>query len=119
MSLSSTNGVRIDDSHEWDQLSRGYNFPSPRNRRPVFVNLLRAEAKRIRERTGWVRALDIGCGTGISEDARVNTAYLGGVREVVDELWGVEPDTSVQPASHFDRVFSATLESLNLGGQTA
>ena len=111
--------VRIDDSHDWETLRNGYNFPSPRNRRAVFVNLLRGEALRLHRRGGRVRALDIGCGTGISEDVRVNQAYLAGIRERVDELWGVEPDSSVVPAKGmFDRFFSTSLESLDLEGET-
>lgn len=81
------------DDLTFGELAERYNFRNVSSRARLFVRLL---LKEVQGRDKPVRALDIGCGTGISTgDQRL--MYLRAVAQAVDELWGVEPDTSIQP----------------------
>lgn len=99
------------DDLSFDELSRVYSFDQVSDRRRMLVRLLLKEAAARQEP---VRALDIGCGDGISEERPVNGLYLGAVRQAVSELWGVEPDESVKPSPLFDRFQYAVAESADL-----
>lgn len=100
------------DDLPFEELARRYNRGLTSDRRGVLVRLLIKEAAR-RQRP--VRALDVGCGTGISEEPGVNTEYLQAVRAHVDELWGIEPDSGVTPAHGLiDHFQHATMENAKL-----
>jgi SAM-dependent methyltransferase len=100
------------DDLSFEELSSRYNFALTSDRRRVLVRLLIKESQK---RPRPVRALDIGCGTGISEQEGENVKYLRGVRDHVDELWGIEPDVNILPhhglLDHFQH---AVMETANL-----
>ncbi len=56
--------------------------------------------------SGPITALDIGCGRGVAR----NVQPIEAIADRVDQLWGVEPDTSISVAPCFDRVWRSTLE---------
>lgn len=86
-------GRDLHDSFGFDELCRSYNYAVISDRRRLFVRLLHEEFAR---RTGHLRVLDIGCGEGLGED-ELKVHYLRAIRERSDELWGVEPDRTIQP----------------------
>jgi SAM-dependent methyltransferase len=104
------------DDLSFEELSARYNYGLTSDRRGVLVRLLLKElARRQRPR----RALDIGCGTGIGEDVVKGAEYLRAIREQVDELWGLEPDTRIQPAHGLlDHFQHTTLEQADLPPQS-
>jgi 2-polyprenyl-3-methyl-5-hydroxy-6-metoxy-1,4-benzoquinol methylase len=81
------------DDLTFAELSERYNFRNVSSRDRLFVRLL---LKEIQGRDKPVHALDIGCGTGISTGPQ-NTTLLRALANEVDELWGIEPDTAIQP----------------------
>jgi SAM-dependent methyltransferase len=100
------------DALSFGELSARYNYRRTSDRRGVLVRLLIQESL---SRSRPVRALDIGCGTGISEEPGTNAEYLRAVRQYVDELWGVKPDRSVTPTHGLlDQFQHATLEGATL-----
>ena len=107
--------VRPTEAHDalpFGELSARYNYGLTSDRRGVLVRLLIRECL---SRARPVRVLDIGCGTGISEEPKVNVEYLRAVRQFADELWGVEPDPGVSPDHGLlDQFQHATLEGAKL-----
>ncbi|WKW12474.1 class I SAM-dependent methyltransferase [Pseudogemmatithrix spongiicola] len=94
---------------------RAPNYRRTSDRRRVFVHAVRESLAEAARAGGPVRALDIGCGWGISDDRVAGPEFLAGVRAAATELWGIEPDPSVQPThGHFDRFQHATLEGAEL-----
>lgn len=82
------------DDLSFDELIRSYNFRNVSDRALLFIRLL---LKELDGRASPIRALDIGCGNGISSSREHQTNYLHAIAKKTDELWGVEPDTSIQP----------------------
>jgi SAM-dependent methyltransferase len=100
------------DDLTFEELGARYNYDLTSDRRRILVRLL---IKECGKRQHPIRALDIGCGTGISEEEGVNAEYLRAFRAHVDELWGVEPDESVTPTHGLiDHFQHATLEAAKL-----
>lgn len=100
------------DDLTMEELSRRFSYGQVSDRRRLFTRLVLREVARVRalgvER---VRALDVGCGSGMARDPR----YTEAVRGSVDELVGVEPDPSAQaPPGLFDRVHRSTLEDADV-----
>jgi 2-polyprenyl-3-methyl-5-hydroxy-6-metoxy-1,4-benzoquinol methylase len=81
------------DDLSFSELASRYNFRNVSSRDRLFVRLL---LKELAGRDKPIHVLDIGCGTGISTGEN-NTLLLRAVADQTDELWGVEPDTSIQP----------------------
>jgi len=104
--------VTPDDDLSFEQLAARYNYNTTSDRRRVLVRLIHKEIARRRRS---VTVLDVGCGTGISEEPGVGVEYLRAVRQQVDCLWGIEPDTSIQPTHGLlDHFQHATLETADL-----
>lgn len=100
------------DGYSFEELQSHYNFRKTSDRRRVFVRLIRNE---LNSRPRPVRVLDIGCGTGISNDPLSGPQFLQVIRRATDELFGVEPDRSVEPDHQlFDHFQHATMESAEL-----
>lgn len=99
------------DDLPFDELARRYNFRNVSDRARLFVRLL---LKELDGRDGPVRALDIGCGNGIST-GRDAHGYLQAIHRRVDALWGVEPDETMTPThGMFTRFQHAMLEDADL-----
>lgn len=99
------------DGYSFGELQNSYNFQKTTCWQRSFLRLLAAEANCLREETGRVRALDIGCGRGIGRRPQ----WTAAVREHFDELWGIEPDPDVRPAPGvIDQFQTATLETAKL-----
>ncbi|MGH7243337.1 MAG: class I SAM-dependent methyltransferase [Phycisphaerales bacterium] len=95
---------------EWrfDDLTQTYNFPHDRSDRvSLFCSFIRNEAERYGEAA---RGLDIGCGVGIGMRPSATTS----VAKCFGELWGVEPDATIQQAPVFARVQHAVFEQAEL-----
>lgn len=92
----------------FDDLKLSYNFRHKSNQTEVFLDLLAEEVARHRRP---VCALEIGCGRGMALDPWKTRRAAA----LFDELWGVEPDSRVEPAqgafTHFQH---ATLEEADL-----
>lgn len=96
------------DDLAFEELARRYNFQQTSNRLGVFVRLLIRECE---ERGRPLRTLDIGCGEGMGQEARFHLA----VKRYVDEVWGVEPDTTTRPADGlFEHFQQAMMEDAEL-----
>src|ERR1700728_2088766 len=74
------------DGWTFESLAAAYNYDNTSDRRATLVDLVVQES---RKRAKPVCILDIGCGTGISEDASTNVSFLKTVRENCDHLWGI------------------------------
>ena len=99
------------DRLSFDELKTAYNFQKTSSWERTFVRLLAAEGERIRERTGHVRALDVGCGVGIARRPH----WTAAVRPYFDELVGVEPDPTITPDPEvIDSFQTASLETADL-----
>ena len=99
------------DKYSFEQLQNAYNFQQTSCWQRTFLRILAEEADRLREESGSVRALDIGCGKGIGRRPH----WTAAVREHFDELWGIEPDPTIEPAPGvIDRFQTATLETADL-----
>ncbi|MCY2952917.1 MAG: class I SAM-dependent methyltransferase [Planctomycetota bacterium] len=100
------------DDLTFEELGARYNYMMTSDRARVFVRLL---LKELSNREHPVRALDIGCGEGISESKKNQVEYLRVVRAHVDELWAIEPDPNVNP-SHglLDVLQHSTMETAKL-----
>lgn len=81
------------DDLSFDELARSYNYRNVSSRTRLLVRLL---LKELAGRERPIRALDIGCGEGISTGPDA-VGYLRAIHREVDELWGVEPDESINP----------------------
>lgn len=104
---------RPHDDLSFDELARRYNAFLTSDRRRVFARLIIQEAATARRVNNGapVRALDVGCGRGIGRQL----VYTEAIGAHIDEFWGVEPDTSVQPRPGlFDHFQHATLEDADL-----
>lgn len=102
---------RPHDRLSFDELRVRYNFQRTSCWRRTFVRLLAEEADRVRERSGEVQALDIGCGLGIGRQPQ----WTAAVRPHFDKLSGVEPDSSIRPdTTVMDSFQNSTLEAANL-----
>lgn len=103
--------VAAHDDLTFDELSQSYNFQNVSDRVRMFARLVRKE---LEGRESPVRALDIGCGEGLSV-GKDSVNYLRAIHEKTDELWGVEPDPSIEP-SHglFTNFQHALLEDAEL-----
>lgn len=89
-----TRPIAPHDDLSFEQLAGSYNFRNVSDRARLFVLLL---LKELDGRSSPVRALDIGCGNGISSSRDQQTDFLQAIAAKTDELWGVEPDTAIQP----------------------
>lgn len=99
---------RPHDACTFEELQQRYNFEKTSDRRIVFTRLVLDE---IAGRAAPVRVLDIGCGSGMGR----SPDFIWAIREQVDELWGVEPDTGVLiEEGLFDRVERDSLEEAAL-----
>ena len=99
---------RPQDDLSFEQLAERYNFRNSPDRRVVFTRLILQECRR---RPSPVRVLDVGCGRGIGRSVDCQWA----IRQCVDELWGIEPDESVEPPENlFDRHCQVVLEEAEL-----
>lgn len=106
-----THPVAPHDDLTFDELAQAYNFRNVSARDLLFVRLL---LKEIHSRAHPAHALDIGCGTGIST-GKQNTLLLQAIADHVDELWGIEPDTTIEPTHGlFTRFQHALLEDADL-----
>ncbi len=103
---------RPHDDLGFDELASRYNFLKTTDRRRVFARLVIKECERVRgERGGPVRVLDIGCGNGIGRQV----VYSEAMRMAIDEFWGIEPDTQVEPRDGlFDHFQHALMETADL-----
>jgi len=100
--------VTLDDDLTFEQLAAQYNFERTSDRSRVFARLL---LKECRKRPAPVRVLDIGCGRGIELSVDLQWA----IREHADELWGIEPDSTLSPANGlFTNYQSAVMETAEL-----
>lgn len=96
------------DDLTFEELASRYNFQLNSDRRRVFARLIIKECEK---RAKPVRVLDIGCGRGIG---RIR-AYQEAIRPHVDEFWGIEPDTNVQPGEGlFDNFQHALMETAKI-----
>jgi 2-polyprenyl-3-methyl-5-hydroxy-6-metoxy-1,4-benzoquinol methylase len=99
------------DDLSFVELAQQYNFRNVSDRTRLFVRLL---LKELDGKTAPVRALDIGCGNGVSTGKNAQ-GYLEAVYSRADELWGVEPDESKMPTHGlFTRFQHALLEDADL-----
>lgn len=96
------------DDYTFEQLAREYNYRTTSDWVRLYVRLLLKETRMLpRPR----RALDIGCGVGIGR----RVEFLRAVREQVDELWGIEPDPTVQDTEgDFTHFQNAAMETAKL-----
>ncbi|MFU8830331.1 MAG: hypothetical protein ACNA8P_12980, partial [Phycisphaerales bacterium] len=69
------------DGYSFEQFRDAYNFQQTTCWQRTFLRLLAGEADRLRAETGFVRALDIGCGNGIGRRPQ----WTAAVREHFDE----------------------------------
>ncbi|HET6250336.1 MAG TPA: class I SAM-dependent methyltransferase [Tepidisphaeraceae bacterium] len=108
-----TGGIRgSHDGWTFEELAGAYNYDNTSDRRATLVDLVVQES---RKRATPVCILDIGCGTGISEDAPANVAFLKTVRDNCQQLWGIEPDANSLPThGMFDRLENTTMELADL-----
>ena len=81
---------RPHDGLPFEELARRYNFRKTSSHGTLITRLIVDEC---RKRSHPVRVLDIGCGRGIGRKPELSFV----VRRFADELWGVEPDGSVEP----------------------
>ncbi len=96
------------DDLPFDELARRYNHRLTTDRR---MNLVRLIMKELAGRPRPTRVLDIGAGAGIGKGVDFQRA-LGAH---CDELWGIEPDHSVQPVPGlFTRFEHALMETAAL-----
>jgi SAM-dependent methyltransferase len=99
------------DGLSFDELARSYNFQDTCGFHELFARLMVSELRRYRaERGGPIRAVNIGCGTGIGR----NADFLAAVNDEIDEHWGVEPDDSIEAPAMFDRFQHALAETADL-----
>jgi SAM-dependent methyltransferase len=99
--------VHAADDLSFEALASSYNFRNTSDARLVFSRLIIKEALK---RPG-ARVLDIGCGRGLGRQPQ----FVPAMRPYFGELWGVEPDKTVEPAPGlFDRVEHALLEDADL-----
>ncbi len=96
------------DAYTFEQLADAYNFQTNTGWVGLSARLFRDECMR-HDRPRKV--LDIGCGKGIG----LRPELTAGVRQGVDEFWGIEPDESITPAEGmFDHFQHALLEDADL-----
>jgi len=109
------------DQEGFARWSRSPNFRRTSDRRRVFVLAVReALAERRLARAGApVTALDVGCGHGIGDEAPMNAHLLHGIRDMADELIGVEPDGAIHPTHGcFDRLLHHAIEDAPLPAES-
>lgn len=97
----------IQSNQSFNYFSKPGHFKTYTDRTKVFLDQLHYELDGMGpDRT----VLDIGCGHGIalSQDPQFKIARQSGT------YWGIEPDTGVQAASCFDRVWMASLEEADI-----
>lgn len=96
------------DDLPFAELARQYNFLNISSYPRVMTNLI---VKEVQQYAGAPRVLDIGCGHGLGR----NVDLQWEIKQASDELWGIEPDTSVHPTQGlFDNFQHALLESADL-----
>ena len=78
------------DGLPFEELARRYNFRKTSSHAEFMTRLVVDEC---RKRPHPVRVLDIGCGRGLGRKPELSFI----IRRFADELWGVEPDGSVDP----------------------
>jgi SAM-dependent methyltransferase len=91
----------------FDDLQKSYNYLHPAGRLGLFVGMTLGE---IASRPRPVRALDIGCGTGIALDVAAQQRIAANV----EELWGVEPDPHIAAPPWFTNFQTAMMETAKL-----
>ncbi len=99
------------DDLTFEELSARYNFRNTSDRRVVFSRLLIRECQRLRREGKPLRVVDIGCGRGMG----MNEGYVAALKPWIDELWGIEPDSSViPPPDIFDEVQHSLFEDASI-----
>lgn len=97
------------DTYTFDQLEPLYNFQKTTPRRAKL--LIRMILHELRDRPSPTRVLDIGAGEGIAQ----SITYQRVVAQHCDELWGVEPDESIERTDNvFHNYQHALLETADL-----
>lgn len=101
-------GEGIDYCQSFEELAGRYNFLNLSSFARVLASLILGEIKKI---PGPARVLDVGCGRGIGRQLQPQQE----IQEAAGEFWGIEPDTSVQPADGlFDSFQHALMETAEL-----
>lgn len=100
--------VKPHDALPFEQLVGEYNLLNVSSYSRVLANLIVEE---LRARGNDCRVLDIGCGCGIGREV----GYQWAIRQHAGELWGIEPDQTIQPAPElFDSFQHALMETADL-----
>jgi SAM-dependent methyltransferase len=108
MTLPAATATRPHDDLSFEELVQRYNFRQTTDENHTFARLVYKQCLRA---PAPVRALDIGCGHGIQRDKADHRM----IRDVVGEMWGVEPDTRVIPVEgDFTRFQHALFEEADL-----
>jgi SAM-dependent methyltransferase len=90
-----------------DVFQSASHFKNYDDRTNVFLRQIHIELGRLGSSP---TVLDIGCGEGIGLESNPQME----IAKRVGTYWGVEPDSSVQPASCFSRVWKSTLEDADV-----
>jgi ubiquinone/menaquinone biosynthesis C-methylase UbiE len=98
----------IDHCQSFDELNGQYNFLNFSSYPRVLASLILGEIQKV---PSPARVLDVGCGRGIGRQLQPQQE----IHEAAGEFWGIEPDTSVQPAEGlFDNFQYALMETAEL-----
>lgn len=100
------------DAGSIDELAASYNFQNTCGFHELFARTMATELRVIRSRLAGdpLRAVNIGCGTGIGR----NADYLLAIDDEIDEHWGVEPDESIEAPEIFEHFQHALAETADL-----
>ena len=96
-----------DDVSSWDSLTQTYNFRTTFGFARAFTAFVIEECD---AHDGEAVALDIGCGNGIG----CNVGWTREIRSHVRELWGIEPDESIERPAEIDHFQHALMETAEL-----
>lgn len=78
------------DGLRFAELSRGYNFANTSDDRMLLTRMVLED---LEGKPSPTRVVDVGCGRGIG----LENGYQKVIAAKCDELWGLEPDTGIQP----------------------
>lgn len=92
----------------FEALGKSYNFLTIKSFAQTFADLI-VDQCQLRG-VGTCRVLDIGCGSGIAR----NTEHQWTIRNVAEELWGIEPDKEIVASDglfhHFQHALMETAD---------